>query len=139
VERLKIHFKRLDALGVNYRPLKERWNVGRWTPGATAEVYRVMEWDLTRWIDKPGRFEVTFQYTRGAHRLEIEWVELVSRGCAVARDAHPGFTGTSTSRNVYALDVEAIEKGAAYTLVASVRSDGGSDSSGTIYLERKAR
>jgi hexosaminidase len=136
--RLAVHTNRLAARGVNFRPLRaEEKPAGRWTSGETAEAWAEKTWDVTALVREPGAYEVLFQYTGGAHRLDVESAELVSGGAVLARDAHPGMTGAADKDNRYALEVKAAPAGPVL-LRAKVRSDGGNDSSGDIYIRRKS-
>jgi hexosaminidase len=132
--RLETHLERLENYGVNFRPLDvPRDAVGSWKSGQTSEQFKTMQWDLTSSLQEPGDYQVTFEYTGGTHRLDIEWVELRQGEKVLSRDEHPGVTGGSTSDNTYELSVPTAKGKTPYTLYASVRSDGGTDSNGTIY------
>ena len=69
-------------------------------------------------IMESGRQTVTFQYTSGAHRLDIAGVDVLDlEGNVVARDYHKGYTGNAKSNNVYSLNIPA----AGYYLVRYFR------------------
>lgn len=144
--RLKEHVKRLDVMDVNYRRLDGPMPkpAASWKSGDTTEQFAVKEWDVTSAISGPGDYEAIFLYTSGAHRLEIEWVDLIEQGIdlkpgvtVVAKDEHNGQTGAETKDNRYRLAVKAVKPGMRYVLRARVRSDGGTDSNGEIYLLRR--
>ncbi len=138
IERLKMHLRRLDVLGVNYRRLSpEPVSVGVWKSGQTGEAWAIKEYDLTKHITGAGTYTVTFQYTHGAHRLDIASVELLADGQRVAGDEHTGTTGGATRDNAYTLKVANYREGAKYIMRAKVRSDGGADSNGEINLLKK--
>jgi hexosaminidase len=134
--RLGVHLERLAILDVNFRPLKisNLPPVGQWRSGETTETFAVREWDITDALKTAGKYQVLFSYTSGEHRLDIEWAEIVAGSEVVARDQHKGFTGGEERNNAYVLDVKSLKPGARYMLRASVRSDGGKDSNGDIYL-----
>jgi hypothetical protein len=77
---------------------------------------------------------VTFQYTGGACRLDIKDVVLLADGEEIGRDEHEGQTGGSNLQNIYTLGLKKPKAGAKYTLKASVRSDGGTDSNGEVLV-----
>jgi len=130
--------KQLDALGVNYRPVpKPAIVIGNWKSGETSATFSSMEWDMTELVETPGTYAVTFAYSGGTHRLDIAWAEILENGKSVARDEHAGTTGYRNSANTYKLKLPAVKGGAKYTLRASVKSDGGTDSNGTIKLNFK--
>jgi hexosaminidase len=136
--RLATVFAHLDALGVNYRRLSEEpMPVAAWKSGETSEAFSAKTWDITPGMKGPGHYEITFDYTGGRHRLDIEWAALLVDGKEAGRDAHPGRTGGSAHDNTYRIPVDALPAGARCELRASVRSDGGSDSNGQVLLLRK--
>ncbi len=137
-KRLQQHVKRLDGLDVHYRALDVvKVAVGGWKSGQTSEQFGPMEWDVTDALDGAGSYEITFAYSGGAHRLDISDVEILADGESVAKDAHPGTTGGRNEGNTYTVTIESFDKTAKYTLRANVRSDGGSDSNGSIYILQK--
>lgn len=136
-QRLKSHLLRLDALQVNYRKLSEEALVlGRWKSGETKEVFTPHEWDITGKITGPAEAKIRFQYTNGAHRLDIEWAEILIDGAEISRDAHRGVTGATDKDNVFTFKIPAFKLGAKITLRANVRSDAGTDSNGEIQLDK---
>ena len=125
--RLPARKAQLAALQVSYfdEPPGFAWSL----PGQT--VFRI---DVSTAIQHSGPYTATFAYERGAHALEIDWVALEQDGVEVDRDTHYGRTGARTENNVYALRLFNHRPGAAYTIVAQVRGDGGSDSHGSLYI-----
>lgn len=138
LQRLPFHLDRLGQMGVNFRPLdagvggKE---IGNWKAGAVTEDYAVATWDLTPHLSGVGKYDLLFDYTSGAHRLEIAWIEVVQGGRVLARIEQHGITGAFDENNVYRLDLAKLGSGAV-TLRASVKSDGGTDSNGVILLSK---
>jgi len=137
-ERLKTHLERLDALDVNYRPLSpEPLLVARWKSGQTKDTWSLAEYDITKHISAPGQYVITFQDTRGAHRLDIRSTQLLQNETVIATDEHEGITGATSKNNTYVLTVAQHTPGDKYALRATIRSDGGSDSNGEIYLTKR--
>jgi len=140
MSRLRPHLERLQALDVNYRPIDGpvMQAVGTWKSGEMKETFGVHSWPLPNKIDGPGDYKVTFSYTEGACRLDIAWAELVQGDAVLARDEHPGRTGGDTVDNVYALRVRQTPvAGKPCVLRASVRTDGGTDSTGEISFTKQ--
>ena len=139
-ERLRMHLARLSLLNVNYRRLDPpRIEIGRWSSGQTDEVFTPMEWEIEGVIKGPGTYRVHFSYTHGAHRLDIREVQLFCGNDLIATDVHEGRTGGSNHRNIYTLtvlDKDFTEHGR-YRMRAIVRSDGGSDSNGTVSVYKE--
>ncbi|MBP8606220.1 MAG: beta-N-acetylhexosaminidase [Phycisphaerae bacterium] len=137
-QRLQEHLKRLKALQVNFRPLDPlRTIAGSWKSGQTGQTFAPLQWNVSTVLKEAGTYEVAFQYTGGAHRLDIQSVELLAGDTIVASDYHFGITGGRTQDNVYRLTVRQYDPTAAYVLRAVVRSDGGTDSNGYVYLTKK--
>jgi hexosaminidase len=128
--------KRLSILGVNYfeDPIGEVEPLANWTPAQMSETPVTLQWDASKLVSKPGTYHVDFEYTGGGCRLDISWVALQADGVEVARDTHDGRTGASDHKNHYELKVPEAKAGAKYTLLAQVRSDGGTDSNGTVTM-----
>ncbi len=137
-ERLETHLQRLEILDVNFRKLdKAQPVIGRWKSGQTDESFKPLQWDITKAVKEAGTYQVMFQYTGGEHRLDIKSVELLANDKVIAEDAHPGVTGGSTKDNVYTVSVDKLDKNARYTIRAVVRSDGGADSNGDVFLAKQ--
>ncbi len=133
----------LDSMGVRYRKCDDALTgagtaVGGWKSGEVTERFAVRQWDVTKAVRSPGGYEIRFQYTGGACRLDIEWAALLVNGVEAVRDSHNGRTGASDVANVYKLKLDHLPAGAKVTLAANVRSDGGVDSDGEITISRAA-
>lgn len=138
--RLRVHLQRLDALDVNYRELTpESHPVAVWKSGETTESWSEREWSVELGPSSQGPCDLTFQYTAGAHRLDIRWAELQLSDGSRIRDEHEGRTGGSNSANTYTFDLPALSSRQAMTLRALVRSDGGNDSAGEITAKFRER
>lgn len=135
--RLNRHLPRLGAMDVNYRPMRPSdFPVAYWKSGSTTETYAVQEWDISTVVQGRGDYRAMFIFTGGEHRLDIEWAELVVDGGTPIRDTHAGKAGGVTERNEYMFKGVVAKAGSKVILRASVRSDGGNDSAGEIFVER---
>ena len=142
-KRLKDYGKRMDLMGISYAgdivgqlDKADFFNtpkLGTWTPGDLAREEH--SFDATQLIKSPGNYTVTLLYDKGAHAIEIESVALYEGDREIARDAHPGKSGTRKENIQYILNVPEVKSGAAYTVRAKFKGAGGNDSHGTIYLE----
>ncbi len=108
--------------------------LGQWAPAQMNEQGTRLTFDATKLLTGDGVIEVEWQYTGGAHALKIAKTQLLREGQMVAEDVHPGFTGGSTSGNVYRLEVKGFTPGAKYQIAGDVASWGGTDSNGTVWL-----
>jgi alpha-N-acetylglucosaminidase len=111
--------------------------IGVWQSGSISTEFTEKIWSTT--VSGPGRLTVRFQYTGGAHRLDIRQVELWINGKLVGVDRHDGRTGLEDVANTYEIEVPAVPNGTKVELRAMVRSDGGSDSNGTVFVRLKPR
>ncbi len=130
------HMRRLKAMGLNNAPLPPA-AVAKWKPADVSTAWAPKTWDVTRAVTGPGTWIVTFAYTGGANRLDMKDVALLVNGKPASGDAHEGFTGGTNKANVYTLTLTELPAGAKVTLQAAIRADGGSDSSGGIFIEKK--
>lgn len=136
LQRLDGLKKRLSILGVNYfeEPGPPPDPIGEWKPSQMSQTLVTLDWDASKIVTKPGKYQVTMQYTGGACRLDIKYVALQADGVEIARDTHDATTGAMDRDNEYELNVPELKANAKYTLVAQVRSDGGTDSNGTVTM-----
>lgn len=137
LNRLDHHYPRLKALDVNFRaPKPEPVPAGSWSPNQMSTEYKILSWDITESIRESGNYQVKFQYSKGAHRLNIEWAEIVVNGNAMGRDEHFGRTGGESVANTYKFELNDLKPNSKVSLRASVSSGGGTDSSGNIYIRK---
>ncbi|MBI9016454.1 MAG: alpha-N-acetylglucosaminidase [Phycisphaerae bacterium] len=108
-----------------------------WNPNKVSTTWRQMTIDVTKYFDQAGEYTVTFLYSKGRCRLDIESVELLKNGEVVAVDKHKGATGNDHVNNDYQLQLKEVAFGTKYEIRAKVRSDGGNDSFGYICLTKK--
>jgi hypothetical protein len=135
--RVKIHKVYLDGMGIHYRraPVEEPpYPVARWAPDQMSEEYIRLSWDISKHIQGPGRYRVRFRYTRGSHRIGIEEAALLKDGVLLSIDTHRGEAGTRHLENDYSLSIDTLDPKGRYILRAKLRSEGGTDSYGEIYL-----
>ncbi|AQT67053.1 Beta-N-acetylhexosaminidase [Anaerohalosphaera lusitana] len=110
--------------------------LGEWESGkVSAGTYSPVKFDATGLINKAGVYEVTFMYTSGQQRLDIEKVEVIVNDKVVARDVHHGFTGGQRKANTYRLKIDDFETGANYFVRANVMGDTGDDSNGVVLIK----
>ncbi|QQL44468.1 alpha-N-acetylglucosaminidase [Sulfuriroseicoccus oceanibius] len=112
----------------------DREVVGRWTPDQIGTEWTTIEWQLPTAKLKTLK-GVTFLYTRGKHRLDIQSAAVIADGNEVAIDKHDGSTGLQHVQNFYRLKIpEGTQANNSCVLRVVVRSDGGTDSFGEVFL-----
>ncbi|MEQ8822080.1 MAG: carboxypeptidase-like regulatory domain-containing protein [Sumerlaeia bacterium] len=76
--------------------------------------------------------EFLVTYIKGRHAIEIGGARLLSGGQVIAQDNHPGWSGADQWNNTYRLPLGNAREG--LQLEVDLRSDGGTDSHGAVYL-----
>jgi len=110
------------------------WKSGQVGNGKAKEV----TFDATGFIDGNGTYLITFQFTHGAHRLDIDGIEVVRNGTdSVGKDIHHGFTGGQQQANTYTIKVDNYQTGASFTVKAGIYGDTGDDSNGVVLIRKQ--
>jgi len=109
---------------------------GEWKSGQPGNGKpREMTFDATGFINKNGKYRITFLYTKGQQRLEIDGIEVVKNDArVVAEDIHHGITGGSHKNNTYTIKIDSYETGASFKVKAQVYGDTGNDSNGVVLI-----
>jgi hexosaminidase len=133
--RLAVHKLRLTQMGVNYNPEATPPAAGSWSSGQISTNYTQLVWDISNKISSAGEIDLSFCWKSGANGLKIQWAALEENGVELDRDTHDGLAQSGTqSRVQYALRLRSLRPGATYTIRASVAGNGGTTSSGIVYL-----
>jgi hexosaminidase len=133
--RLLPDMERLRILDVHFRPLSlVPAPVAHWQLGDAAAAFTEREWDVSPSIASPGQFDAAFLQTGGHGHMEVEWIELRENGQVVQRITRPGSTDWGQRSNDYMFGLPTYNAGSHYTLHASIRGVGGTDTVGDIYL-----
>jgi hexosaminidase len=135
--RLQPNLDRLKILGVNYRiPQPTDLPAATWKPDQLKAEWTELNWDLSASMKSSGNYRITFAYTGGAHRLDIKSASVLINGAIAKTDTHDGVTGGNNRNNAYKFDGLVIKPGDKVELRATVKPDGGTDSSGHIYVDK---
>jgi hexosaminidase len=113
--------------------------IGEWKAGKVGNK-KPMEvvFDATGHIDQNGTYQITFIYTGGTQRLNIDGIEVVRNDKDfVGKDIHQGFTGRRSKDNTYTIKVDNYETGASFKVKAQIYGDTGSNSNGVVLIKRK--
>jgi len=109
--------------------------VGGWSPGQLSLTnFTPLIFDVTPVLESAGDIEVLVMYQNGRHAVETGPVSLLAGSQIVARDDHKGWSGADHWNNAYHLRLNEIAPGTVYRLEIQLRSDGGTDSTGSVYL-----
>jgi hexosaminidase len=110
--------------------------IGVWTPKTISTTLNEIEFDASKIVKGEGTYKATFQFDRGPHGLAIEEAALLCSCGHREADIHKGFAGTINKDNEYIFHVSPKSPDMTWKLVATVRSDGGNNSRGTVYLKK---
>jgi len=130
--RMDVHYRRLDTMGIDYFTPSVR--VGGWEPSQMSESPKTLEWDISRIVKAQGYYLITLRHDEGENGIVAEWAALMENGREIARDTHYGTTGKRNEDQNYRLAVKSPKKDAKYTLTVGLRTEGGTDSKGTVLL-----
>lgn len=110
--------------------------IGEWKPGQPGSGSpKTMIFDATGHINKNGPYIVTFLYTGGQHRLDIDGIEILMNDTLnVAEDIHHGMTGGRSQDNTYRIHIDRYETGASFKIKAAVYGDVGNDTRGVVLI-----
>ncbi|MCE5250265.1 beta-N-acetylhexosaminidase [bacterium] len=130
--RMEVHYRRLDALGVDY--FTPYTPVGSWDPKDIGNSFATLDRDITDALREPGHYRLALRHDTGANGVTIEWAAILENGREMARDTHEGVSGKRRAGHNYRFRVDTTRPGARYTLRVSLRGDGGTDTKGTLLL-----
>ena len=112
--------------------------LGQWKSGqAGSGKAKTITYDATGLIDKNGTYLITFIYTGGEFRLDIDGIAVYKNQRKIAEDRHHGFTGGQKRKNTYTFKIDEYETGAEFKIKADIYGDEGDDSKGLIFIKRK--
>lgn len=112
--------------------------VGEWNPNKIkGKEFGLLEINATGKVTANGNYALTFIYTEGETKLEIQSISVFKNGIMVAQDVHEGATGSSSKDNTYRFNIKEYETGAAFTIKAMVRGDINNDSNGIVLLKKE--
>lgn len=148
---LAAHFARLAQMGLGApesplgnsvrQALIERSNfdwgarIGSWDPKTVSEQWQTHDWDVTSNVRGPGRYTLRLNYESGAHGLATASVQLLEDGRLIAQDVHDGWAGGVSRDRTYTLSLKAYDPKAHYAVRVRLRSDGGTDSHGALWIQ----
>jgi hexosaminidase len=139
--RLVVDEQRMAQMGLNYNH-EAITQIGNWGPTVSTSQSTV-SFDVTPYITKSGEIDVSFAYTTGGSGINVYWVKLFENGTQVDMNTFTGFAGlanyTQTGNALggvayYVVHLAAFHPGSTYTIQASIAGNGGTSSSGNVYL-----
>jgi hypothetical protein len=109
--------------------------LGGWKPGDLVNTaFTTLSFDATPYIESEGVIEIILTYEEGRHAVETGAVSLYRGNERISMEDDRGWTGADHWNNSYTLYLDEYEEGASYTIEADLRGDGGSDSTGSVYM-----
>lgn len=134
--RQSLVFKHVDP---NNKFAKYGKPIGSWKSGEVGNSKpKEVVIDATGMINGNGLYTVTFQYTGGKFRLDIDGVKVVRNDSVlVDEDVHHGFTGHASKNNTYKIKVGNYETGASFKIKAQIYGDEGDDTNGVVLIRKE--
>ena len=129
---LPIHIEEKYADFKKYGELSAEWK----PKDIKGAEFATWKFEATGKIAGNGTYEITFVYTGGECRLDIEDVKLFKRDELVGEDVHTGYTGGSSKNNTYTVKVDSFEAGTPFFIEANVRGDLSNDSYGAVFIRK---
>ncbi|MBI3922381.1 MAG: family 20 glycosylhydrolase, partial [Armatimonadetes bacterium] len=108
--------------------------IGAWQPSQMNEDSCEIRLDITPQLKKAGPITVEWEYTAGAHGVTLLSTTLLADGKPVVNDEHGGWTGSGSHDNAYLLDLKEYDPKAKYEVVGHMKSSGGTDTNGNVWL-----
>jgi len=108
--------------------------IGTWEPGQMSEDGAVLRYDISEHVAGPGELLIEWEYTRGAHGVNIARTALLADGEPVGVDEHAGWAGGGSRNNLYRLRIEDYRPDATWEIEGQLASRGGTDSRGDVWL-----
>lgn len=108
-----------------------------WTPKDCSTKLKTWKIDVSKLLVDTGEYTVVFQWEKGGQRLDIAGVKLLQNGSVVSEDKHSGSTGHANEKNTYHLKREEPIFNAKFELEISCRSDGGTESYGSVLVRKE--
>jgi hexosaminidase len=116
-----------------YGQLVKEWGPSR----IKAKAYAELEINVTGKVNENGSYQLSFWYTQGASRLDIQGIEVFKNGMKITEDIHDGYTGNAAKDNVYKFKITDYETGAAFTIKAKVRGEISNDTAGAVFFKKE--
>jgi len=138
--RLESQLSRLDQAGIAYWQ-DHAVKIGDWKPAQLGSATNVLEWEVPPQIVTPGKYRLSLNYSQGKQELVIHYAVLLENGQELARDTHEGLAGAGYNRVPkardwnYFLELPAVKPDAKYAVRVSASGNGGTNSSGVVFLE----
>jgi len=113
--------------------------IGKWKSGQIGNrKAKEVTFDATGHINANGVYLITFIYTGGKERLDIDGIKVVRNDTVpVGKDTHHGFTGGQSKKNSYRIKVSNYQTGASFKIKAMIYGDQGTDSNGVVLIRKK--
>lgn len=108
--------------------------LGNWVPDSLSSP--TVEWNLHPVLKGSGSYKISFFYTHGSHALSIDSVAVLVNGTEVDGDIHKGHSGRELKDNTYTLTIPDVSPVDKIILKAVVRGVDGTDSHGTVYVQK---
>jgi hexosaminidase len=110
--------------------------IGKWSRGKiAAKKATAKTWNATGLINKNDSYNITFLYTSGRMRLDIDWIEILRNDQVIQRITAHKYT-TKNRPATYNVKINSYETGASFKIRAGIYGDKGKDSNGLVFIKK---
>lgn len=110
--------------------------VGTWNLAQMSRTGNEVVWDVGKFINDHGKYDVSFVYFGGGKAVTIEWVALLADDEETSRDTHEGWSGSKLRDHIYTLRLSEAKEGVRYRIRARMRSMAGTNSNGVVLMRK---
>ncbi|MBN1902562.1 carboxypeptidase regulatory-like domain-containing protein [Candidatus Sumerlaeota bacterium] len=126
---------KLNAFLIEVKKTVSGVRMGGWVPGQLSMTEpSTLAFDATQALESGGNINILVLFEKGRHAVQPSAVFLFENNVCISRDEHIGWSGADHWNNDYSLNLNALSPGGQYRIEILIRCDGGTDSTGSVYL-----
>ncbi len=120
---------------IDVRKIAAGVRIGGWEPGQLSNSeFTTLVFNVSDIVESEGTLQVLVDYETGRHAVAVAGASIVGNGGVIDSDVHDGWSGADKFGNIYNLNLPRYAPGTGYEIRVDLRSDGGTDSAGSVYL-----
>ncbi|MGF1574303.1 MAG: carboxypeptidase regulatory-like domain-containing protein [Sumerlaeia bacterium] len=130
--KITVDGENMILMDVTRKPKTNR--IGGWEPNEITIYPTSKRLNITTHIKQAGPATIYLEYEKGRHAMACQSAVLYQDGSIISSDVHDAWAGNDVVGTQYYLTIPQYDPQANYELELTMRSDGGTDSTGSIYL-----
>lgn len=127
---------RENVFEIDVRRVLDGERIGGWDPSTITTMMTNLTFPVGGLVDEPGVYEILIQYERGRHAVETQGASFVVGQASVASALYQGWSGIENYNNAYILHLNEVPQDGSLAVEVILRADGGTDSTGSVFLSR---